>query len=97
MVILYLRVINTSDQIRQSKLFEVDVDAEAARLDDVIADLQGTIKNLEGRLSNEGYVNNAKPELVQEMRQRLHDWYLQVDAKFLREKDGAIPWAPSSN
>ena len=50
---------------------EVDVDAEAARLDDVIADLQGTIKNLEGRLSNEGYVNNAKPELVQESRDQL--------------------------
>ncbi len=50
---------------------EVDLDAEAGRLDGVIADLEGTIKNLEGRLSNEGYVKNAKPELVQESRDQL--------------------------
>ncbi len=50
---------------------EVDVGAEAERLDKAIADLEGQIKNLEGRLSNEGYVNNAKPELVQESRDQL--------------------------
>ncbi len=50
---------------------EVDLGAEAERLDKVIADLEGNIKNLEGRLSNEGYVNNAKPELVQESRDQL--------------------------
>lgn len=50
---------------------EVDLDAESGRLDSVIADLHGTIKNLEGRLSNDGYVNNAKPELVQESRDQL--------------------------
>ena len=35
-----------------------------------------------------------KPELVQEMRKRLHFWYEEVDAKFLQEKDGNIPWNP---
>ncbi len=50
---------------------EVDLAVEAERLDSVIADLTGTIKNLEGRLSNDGYVNNAKPELVQESRDQL--------------------------
>ena len=35
-----------------------------------------------------------KPELVQEMRKRLHFWYEEVDAKFLQEKDGNTPWNP---
>ena len=35
-----------------------------------------------------------KPELVQEMRKRLHQWYKEVDAKFLQEKDGNTPWNP---
>ena len=35
-----------------------------------------------------------KPELVQEMRKRLHHWYEEVDAKFLQEKDGNTPWNP---
>ena len=28
------------------------------------------------------------------MRQLLHDWYREVDAKFLRERDGRTPWRP---
>ena len=35
-----------------------------------------------------------KPELVQEMRDRLHQWYREVDAQFLQEKDGNVPWRP---
>lgn len=34
------------------------------------------------------------PEKVGQMRQRLHDWYRDVDAKFLQEKDGQTPWQP---
>ncbi len=34
------------------------------------------------------------PERVSEMRSRLHAWYREVDAKFLREKDGQSPWRP---
>ena len=49
----------------------VDVDAEKARLDKVIADLSKQIANFEGRLANEKYVQNAKPELVQETRDQL--------------------------
>ncbi len=36
-----------------------------------------------------------KPEMVEGMRKRLHEWYLEVDALFLQEKDGKIPWSPS--
>ena len=28
------------------------------------------------------------------MRKRLHQWYKEVDAKFLQEKDGNTPWNP---
>ncbi len=35
-----------------------------------------------------------KPELVQDMRKRLHQWYKEVDAQFLQEKDGQMPWHP---
>jgi len=35
------------------------------------------------------------PQRVKRMRKRLHDWYSQVDAKFLRPKgDGPQPWRP---
>ena len=35
------------------------------------------------------------PERVAAMRRRLHEWYRQVDAKFLRPKpDGPEPWRP---
>lgn len=38
-----------------------------------------------------------KPDQVRRMRRRLHDWYKEVDAKFLRSKkdgDGKAPWRP---
>ena len=28
------------------------------------------------------------------MRRLLHDWYREVGAKFLRERDGRTPWRP---
>lgn len=34
------------------------------------------------------------PERVDAMRRRLHDWYVEVDAKFLQPKDGREPWRP---
>jgi len=38
---------------------------------------------------------SEKPELVQEMRKRLHQWYEEVDAQFLQEKEGKMPWRPA--
>jgi len=35
------------------------------------------------------------PERVEQMRNKLHAWYKQVDAKFLEPKDGSpLPWRP---
>ena len=36
----------------------------------------------------------TQPERVKDMRERLHAWYRDVDAQFLREKDGQTPWRP---
>jgi valyl-tRNA synthetase len=50
---------------------ELDLDAERARLAKVVDDKRSQIANFEKRLANPGYVNNAKPELVEETRQQL--------------------------
>lgn len=35
-----------------------------------------------------------EPDRVERMRELLHAWYREVDAKFLRERDGRTPWRP---
>ncbi len=35
-----------------------------------------------------------QPDRVKEMRERLHQWYKEVDAKFLQEHNGEKPWHP---
>jgi len=36
----------------------------------------------------------AQPQKTAEMKKMLLSWYKDVDAEFLREKDGNIPWKP---
>ncbi|MGH1492693.1 MAG: class I tRNA ligase family protein, partial [Acidimicrobiales bacterium] len=50
---------------------ELNLDDERARLEKVVESKRSQIENFEKRLSNPGYVNNAKPELVEETRQQL--------------------------
>ncbi len=50
---------------------ELDLDAEQTRLEKIIEAKASQIENFEKRLANPGYVNNAKPELVEETRQQL--------------------------
>lgn len=50
---------------------DVDPEVETKRLADALEALESKISNLEKRLSNENYVNKAKPELVQETRDQL--------------------------
>jgi len=39
-------------------------------------------------------IASTKPEVVAQLRTRLHNWYKEVDAQFLQEKDGLKPWRP---
>ena len=38
----------------------------------------------------------SMPDRVNDMRQRLHDWYKTVDAKFLQPKGDRVPWQPAA-
>ncbi len=59
-------------QVALSNLVDaVDVDQERARLEKTIEAKRKQIGGFEGRLGNEGYVKNAKPELVEETRRML--------------------------
>ncbi|MEP2776214.1 MAG: sulfatase [Luteolibacter sp.] len=51
--------------------------------------------NLKDDIGEQNDLAAEQPERVSEMRGRLHDWYKDVDAKFLRaKKDGPEPWKP---
>ncbi len=50
--------------------------------------------NLAADLGESNDLAEAMPERVKQMRNRLHTWYQSVDAKFLQEKAGQVPWQP---
>ncbi|MGJ8642599.1 MAG: sulfatase [Luteolibacter sp.] len=50
--------------------------------------------DLESDIGEKKDLSKAQPERVSEMRGMLHDWYKEVDAKFLQPKDGNEPWRP---
>ncbi|WP_038033729.1 valine--tRNA ligase [Thermopetrobacter sp. TC1] len=49
----------------------IDLDAEIKRLEKELAAAEKEIRSLEGRLSNENFLTKAKPEVVEQTRQRL--------------------------
>ncbi|WP_417491473.1 valine--tRNA ligase [Maricaulis sp.] len=55
----------------------IDFDAERARIGKEIAKLDGEIKRLEGKLSNERFIANAPEALVAEQREKLADYATQ--------------------
>lgn len=56
----------------------IDVAAEKARLDKEIAKFEGEKKKSLGKLGNEKFVANAKPEVVQIERDRLAEWEVKL-------------------
>ena len=51
--------------------------------------------DLSDDVSEQSDLANEMPDRVAVMKSRLHDWYKDVDAKFLRAKtDGQHPWQP---
>jgi valyl-tRNA synthetase len=55
----------------------IDVDAERERLNTELTYLQGFLKSVEAKLNNERFVQNAKPEIIQNERNKKAD----ADAK----------------
>ena len=52
----------------------IDLDVERARLQKEISRLEGSLSGIEKKLSNEKFVNNAAPEVVEKERNKKADW-----------------------
>ncbi|NQW28933.1 MAG: valine--tRNA ligase [Ignavibacteria bacterium] len=52
----------------------VDMNKERERLQKEYVRLQGAIKGIEKKLSNEGFVKGANPDVVEQERKKLADW-----------------------
>jgi len=50
---------------------DIDIGAQKVRLEKLIVDKEKQISGFKGRLSNEGYLSNAKPEIIEETRNML--------------------------
>jgi len=57
---------------------EVNTEAEKKRLEDEIAYLQGFMRSVDAKLSNEKFVANAKPDVVAKERQKKADAELKI-------------------
>ena len=71
---------------------EIDVAAERARLGKEITRLEGEIAKAQAKLSNESFVARARPEGVEQERQRLAEFTAAL-AK-LRDQVSRLPPAP---
>lgn len=52
----------------------IDLDVEKARLQKEITRLEGSLAGINKKLSNEKFVNNAAPEVVEKERTKKKDW-----------------------
>ena len=50
---------------------DIDLKAQKIRLEKLIVEKEKQINGFKGRLSNEGYLSNAKPEIIEETRNLL--------------------------
>jgi valyl-tRNA synthetase len=66
----------------------IDVEAETAKLNEEIKYLSGFIQSVDKKLSNERFVANAKPEIVERERQKKSD--AEAKLKLLNENLGAL-------
>jgi len=58
----------------------VDVGAERARLEKLVADKGRLVAGFEGKLGNPGYLAKAKPELVAETRAMMEQAKADIEA-----------------
>ncbi|MEZ5299957.1 MAG: class I tRNA ligase family protein [Verrucomicrobiales bacterium] len=57
----------------------IDIEAEKARLSKELAKVEGEIKKCNGKLNNANFVERAKPEVVDQERQRRDEWEVRRD------------------
>ncbi len=63
----------STDEILVALDLQIDIVAEKTRIEQEIDYLQGFMKSVDAKLSNEKFVSNAKPELVEKERQKKQD------------------------
>ncbi len=68
-----------TDEIYVSLNIEVDALAEKEKIDKEIEYLQGFLKSVEAKLSNEKFVSNAKPEVLEKERQKQADALQKIE------------------
>ncbi len=69
----------STDQVFVKLNIEIDVEAEKEKINSEISYLEGFLKSVEAKLSNEKFVANAKPELVEKERQKQADALAKID------------------
>jgi len=50
--------------------------------------------DMQNDIGEQNDLAEEQPDRVQQLRGLLHEWYDEVDARFLRPRDGAEPWHP---
>lgn len=51
--------------------------------------------NLKNDISEKKDLSKENSEKTDELQEKLHQWYKEVDANFLKEKEGNSPWKPA--
>jgi valyl-tRNA synthetase len=69
----------STDQVFVKLNIQIDVEAEKEKINSEISYLEGFLKSVEAKLSNEKFVANAKPELVEKERQKQADALAKID------------------
>jgi valyl-tRNA synthetase len=69
----------STDQVFVKLNIEIDVEAEKEKINSEISYLEGFLKSVEAKLSNDKFVANAKPELVEKERQKQADALAKID------------------
>ncbi|MFP4198618.1 MAG: valine--tRNA ligase [Halanaerobium sp.] len=65
----------------------IDLDKEIARMEKEIEEMEFEIKRAEGKLNNEGFVNNAPAELVEQERGKLKEYREKKEKLIERKKE----------
>ena len=63
---------------------EIDVESEIKEINDEITYLEGFLKSVEAKLSNERFVSNAKPDIVEKEKQKQQDALVKIESLKLR-------------
>ena len=68
-----------TDEVYAFLNLEIDIEAEKEKITKEIEYLAGFMKSVDAKLSNEKFVANAKPDLVEKERQKMADALAKIE------------------